>query len=156
MSASRAHRCLPPLLLLLLCVVLVACDAQESADMSKPMPEPGSVHALDANGSLQWQARLPCADCDAIETRLQLQHVHAARDYVLVEVYSAPDGDARFTEHGQWQQSDAMLLLRDEQGAQRVYGVLPDGRLQPLDRHGRVLSRRDDDFLLPVVDPTVH
>lgn len=137
--------------LLLLCVSLAACDATAPQGATSPAASVVAPPILDGD-SLQWQARLACADCDGIETRLQLQRVGPVRSYVLTEVYSARDGDARFTERGQWQQRDALLRLRDEQGARRAFAVLPDGRLQPLDWHGRALSERDDDFLLPVAD----
>ncbi len=106
--------------------------------------------------SFQWQARLPCSDCDAIQVRLQLRRDGDARGYLLTEVYVSAQGDARFDEQGQWQQNDQSLHLIAQDGAQRWYALLPDGRLQPLDRHGRMLSTRDDDFLLPIVDAAMR
>lgn len=112
---------------------------------------------MPGNGdSLEWQAQLPCADCDAIQTRLQLQRDGDARGYVLTEVYFSADRNARFAELGQWLQHDDLLRLRAQDGAQRNYALLPDGRLQPLDRHGQPLSTREDEFLLPVADAAMR
>lgn len=135
--------------MLLSCLGLAACDGAAPAGSTASSTSALPPSALDAGDRIAWQAELACADCDAIETRLQLRRDGDARNYVLTEVYLAADGDARFAEHGQWQQRDALLHLQGDQGTQRAYGLLPDGRLQPLDRHGRALSRDGSDLLLP-------
>lgn len=133
--------------MLLLCLGLAACDGAAPAGSTSSPALPPS--AMDAGDRIAWQAKLACADCDAIQTRLQLRRDGDARNYVLTEVYLAAGGDARFAEHGQWQQRDTLLHLQGNQGTRRAYGLLPDGRLQPLDRHGRALSRDGNDLLLP-------
>ncbi|RFP59210.1 hypothetical protein D0Y53_11520 [Luteimonas weifangensis] len=147
---NRAMKRRLPAFALLPCVVLAACDAPA------PRAPPAPVPALAAgDGSIQWQGRLPCADCSAIEVQLQLQRAGTRRDYILTEVYRAAAGDARFLERGQWRQQQALLHLRGSDGSRRVYALLPDGRLQPRDRHGRaLLPRRDDDALVPVAATT--
>ncbi len=135
----------------LACLLLAACNAPAPSPAGDALPAAGGAVPADG-GRLQWQARLPCADCDAIQTRLQLQRDGGASGYVLTEVYVSADGDARFAERGQWQRDDDHLWLRSRDGAQRQYAVLPDGRLQPLDRHGQPLPARQDGVLLPVAD----
>ncbi len=136
-----------PVPVLLLCVALAGCDA--------PPPSSGTrAPALAAGDGIQWQGRLPCADCEAIDTRLLLRRDGVARHYTLIEVYQAAGGDARFVEAGQWRQDGALLRLQDETGGHRTYALLPDGRLQPRDRHGRPLSSGAADFLVPVTATT--
>jgi hypothetical protein len=77
-----------------------------------------------------------------------------ARHYTLTEVYQAGDGGARFVENGRWRQERALLRLQGDAGGQRAYALLPDGRLQPRDRHGRALPTGNGDFLVPVTATT--
>jgi hypothetical protein len=106
-----------PASVLLLCLALAACDAPAPSSRA-PGPRPP---ALDAGGGrIEWQGRLPCADCDAIDTRLLLQRNGAARNYTLTEVYQAGDGGARFVENGHWRQDRALLRLQDGAGSRRA------------------------------------
>lgn len=131
------------LLVLAWCLALAGCDAPGPGAAAPTLPDRD-------DGRVQWQGQLACADCIAIDTRLQLSRASGANPYTLTEIYQAGDGEARFDERGQWRQHDALLWLRASDGAERVYVLLPDGRLRPSDRRGRPLSRRQDDFLLPV------
>ena len=153
-TTLRHNRAMPrslPASILLLCIALAACDAPTPASRAPRLQAP----ALDAGGGrIQWQGRLPCADCDAIDTQLLLLRNGAARNYTLTEVYQAGDGGARFVEKGQWRQERALLRLQDGAGSRRAYALLPDGRLQPRDWHGRPLSPGADDFLVPVTATT--
>lgn len=152
MAACRALRHNPgmnrfPLAcFLLLCGMLPGCDAPAptvSRPGSPPLPQ------ADGNdGRIQWQARLPCADCAAIDTRLVLQRDGADRDYTLTETYLATDGGARFVERGQWRREDRLLRLQGADGGRRAYALLADGSLQATDSHGRPLS--DGGVLVPV------
>ena len=136
-----------PAPVLLLCIALAGCDA--------PPPSGTRAPALDAgSGSIQWQGRLPCADCDAIDTRLLLRRDGAARRYTLAEAFQAADGGARFVETGRWRQERALLRLQADTGGDSTYALLPDGRLQPRDRHGQSLTSGAADFLLPVTTTT--
>lgn len=144
------HRLLP-VPVLLLCIALAGCDAPAPSAPARGPQDP----ALDAGGgSIQWQGRLSCADCDAIDTHLLLRRDGAARHYILTEVYQAADGGARFIERGQWRQERDLLRLLDDAGGRRTYALLPDGRLQARDRHGRPLSPDAGDFLVPVTATT--
>jgi len=106
--------------------------------------------ALPANGRIEWQGLLACADCDGIQTQLSLLRNGDLRSYILTETYLAEDGDARFVDAGHWQRDGDLLRLRGDAGAIHVYAVLADGRLQPRDSQGRAFTPRDDDFLEPV------
>jgi hypothetical protein len=148
---NRAMPRLLPAFVLLPCLALAACDAPAPSSPATGARAP----ALDAgDGRIEWRGSLPCADCDAIDTRLSLLRDGAARNYTLTEVYQAGEGGARFVEHGRWRQERALLRLQDGAGGHRAYALLPDGRLQPRDRHGRPLSPGADDFLVPVTATT--
>jgi hypothetical protein len=141
----RHNRRMPRLLpaCLLLAALLPGCERATP-------PAPAAADAFADEGSIEWQGLLACADCEAIDTRLLLQRGGSHRDYVLTETYLAGPEGARFVEHGRWRRDQALLRLQGDDGSKRVYALLPDGRLQPRDGHGRALPPRDDDFLLPV------
>lgn len=126
--------------LLLLALWLVGCD--RGAAPAAP--------ALPADGRIQWQGLLACADCDGIQTGLVLVRSGELRNYTLTETYLARDGGARFVEGGHWQRDRELLRLRGDAGGIRVFALLPDGRLQPRDGHGREFRPRQGDFLAPV------
>lgn len=129
---------------LLACLALAACDAPQAPGA----PASTGVPPIMADGdSLAWHGRQGCADCTAIQTRLQLRHAGDARVYALTEVYLAADGQRRFDEHGRWERRGQLLFLHADDGARRVYALLPDGRLQARDRHGRRVSPRDEGLL---------
>ncbi len=134
------------LLSLPLLALLSGCQGPVADGGTAPVLPPISGEA----GRIEWQGLLACADCRAIDTRLQLQRDGDNRDYLLTEVFMAQDGAARFVERGQWQQQSDLLRLQGVDGGRRVYVLLRDGRLQQRDWHGRPLSRRDDDYLQPV------
>lgn len=103
-----------------------------------------------SEGRIEWRATLPCADCDGIDTQLVLQRGGTVSQYTLTETYLAAGQGARFVDHGRWQRQLDMLQLQGDSGSQHMYALLPDGRLQPRDRHGQRLSPRADDWLVPV------
>jgi len=148
----RHNRAMPRLLpasILLSCLALAACDAPAPSSRANHPP------ALDAGGDrIEWRGRMPCADCDAIDTHLLLRREGATRDYTLTEVYQAGDDATRFVERGRWRQEHALLRLQDGAGSRRAYALLPDGRLQARDWHGRPLAPGPGDFLVPVTATT--
>jgi copper homeostasis protein (lipoprotein) len=104
---------------------------------------------LPSDGRIEWQGLLACADCDGIRTQLVLLRSGDRRSYTLTETYLADDGDARFSETGDWERDRGLLRLRGETGATRFYLLLSDGRLQPRDARGQPF-RQEGDFLVPV------
>lgn len=124
---------------------LSACQRPQSG-AGAPQP----VAPLEqVNGRIEWQGLLPCADCDGIQTSLVLERAGNARRFSLTEIYLGEDG-ARFVESGQWRSGQGLLDLQADGGARRVYGLLPDGRLQPRDTRGGRYADREGDFLVPV------
>jgi copper homeostasis protein (lipoprotein) len=115
-----------------------------------PAVPAGAGKMLPADGRIEWQGVLPCADCDGIQTQLSLLRHGDSRSYVLTETYLAEDGDTRFVDGGQWQRDGDLLRLRGDAGGIHVYALLADGRLQPRDAQGRAFNTRDGDFLEPV------
>jgi copper homeostasis protein (lipoprotein) len=134
-------------IVLSMCLLLpmAACERDRSA---AGMPQPAPP-LQQSDGRIEWEGLLPCADCDGIQTSLVLERSGDARRFSLVETYLAEDG-ARFIEAGQWRSRRGLLELQAEGGAHRVYGLLPDGRLQPRDARGRPYAGRQGDFLVPV------
>jgi copper homeostasis protein (lipoprotein) len=119
---------------------LVACLAGCGGSPPADPPVAPPLRALsDRDGQIEWQAMLPCADCDGIASQLVLRRAGRASEYTLSETYLVGDQGARFLEHGQWQQRHDLLHLRGDGGSQRVYALLPDGRLQQRDGRGRPL-----------------
>jgi copper homeostasis protein (lipoprotein) len=130
-----------------LVVLLAGCGG------SPPVaPDTPTLRTLsDRDGRIEWRAMLPCADCDGIESQLVLRRAGPASEYTLSETFLVGDQGARFVEHGQWRQQRALLRLRGDGGSERVYALLPDGRLQQRDAHGRALRLpRAADTLMPV------
>lgn len=101
-------------------------------------------------GAAEWRGRLPCADCEAIDTRLVLER-QAGRDrYRLVEVYVAVDGSQSFDESGEWRLDGQLLSLEPGTGGLRRYALVGGGALQVRDPQGQVFPGREHDLLLPI------
>lgn len=130
-------------------VVLLAGCGGSPPTVAPATPELRTLS--DRDGRVEWRAMLPCADCDGIESQLVLRRTGAASDYTLSETYVVGDQGARFLEHGRWQQRHDLLHLHGDGGSERVYALLPDGRLQQRDAHGQPLRLpRAADTLMPV------
>jgi len=97
----------------------------------------------------EWRGRLPCADCEGIDTRLALEHRGGERPYRLVEVYVSVDGSQSFEEAGEWSLDRDLLSLEAGTGGERRYGVVPGGLLQVRDPECRVFPGREHDLLRP-------
>ena len=127
--------------------MLAACGARQPTEIDARL-------AKDAD--LQWRGLLGCVDCDGIQTLLSLHQGGTGREFHLTEIYIAHDQGARFDDQGHWQRQADLLRLKGDNGSLRVYALLPDGRLQPRDGHGAVLSAASDDTLqlvTPSADP---
>jgi len=128
------------------------CERPPPAPPTVPGPP---VFGIDDGSALAWRARLPCADCDAIDTVLSLRREQDQPRYELVETFIDGERGQRFSEAGRWQREGVLLRLQADGGGQRIYGIEGDGRLSPRDGRGRRSERGDSRFLVPVTpDPT--
>ena len=142
---SRApHGAFPawPLLALALCAA--GCGRDQG-------PAPPVLAQLErGDGRVAWAGMQPCADCEAIDTRLVLARDGGRRRFVLTETYLA-EPPVRFVSNGGWERDGGLLRLEAENGARLRYALLDDGRLQPRDLRGRRLPGNDGDgMLVPV------
>jgi copper homeostasis protein (lipoprotein) len=143
----------PPCFLFALAVasalVLAGCGrdpAPADADRA-PAPAATDEPALSPGESFErsWLGVLPCADCDGIQTRLQLVRDGDVQTYELEETFLGADGDAVFTQRGAWIQEDAgasagFFRLDPEVPTGRRFELRPDGALDQLDGEGRALD----------------
>ena len=137
-----------PALALALLLAALAAGCTRTDDAAAPLPDLGG-----GDGVMEWRGSLPCADCEAIDTRLVLERRGERRLYQLVEVYVAVDGSASFEESGEWRLDDALLSLEPDTGGLRRYALVHGGALQVRDFRGQVFPGRDHDLLLPAGHP---
>ena len=104
---------------------------------------PGGGEAFET----AWLGVLPCADCDGIQTRLQLHGEGGERRYELEETYLGAAGDNVFVTEGDWVLEtrrgdgvEATVYRLDPQGPDRWFELQPDGALEMLDGEGRPLD----------------
>lgn len=132
------------LALAVLFAALATACAREGAGTDATLSDLGGGH-----GTVEWRGSLPCADCEAIDTRLVLERHAGAQRYELVEVYVAVDGSVSFEERGEWSRHHALLSLQPDTGGLRRYAVMQGGALQVRDLSGRTFPGRDGDLLQP-------
>ena len=142
-------RSIPLLLAALAAFALAGCDRDSApADRTADAPveadagEAGTAPAAD-DFDRTWLGVLPCADCDGIQTRLQLRRAGGRQTYALEETYLGADGEAVFTQAGQWLREDGddgAFRLDPDSPASRRYALRPDGSLDQLDRRGEPLQ----------------
>ena len=146
-AATPMSRTLP-LLLLAATFALAGCDRDAAPATDGPDASAGPDATADARAEADdfertWLGVLPCADCDGIQTRLQLQRDGDAQTYDLEETYLGADGEAVFTQAGKWVQEDgdgvSVHLDPDTPGGRR-YALRADGSLDLLDSHGAPLE----------------
>lgn len=142
---------------LFLPICLVALLALAGCSRESPGPAgPGADAAMDlespARGevfTLSWFGVLPCADCDGIQTRLELVGDAAGRRYTLQETYLGAEGGETFEQQGEWVEErrqwdgEPELVYRlDPDGASRWFWLQPDGALEMLDGEDRPVADR--------------
>ena len=142
-------RSIPLLLAALAAFALAGCDRDSApADRAADAPveadagEAGTAPAAD-DFDRTWLGVLPCADCDGIQTRLQLRRAGGRQTYALEETYLGADGEAVFTQAGQWLREDGddgAFRLDPDSPASRRYALRPDGSIDQLDRRGEPLQ----------------
>jgi copper homeostasis protein (lipoprotein) len=128
---------------------LAACQPQAPSPAASPAPPPAGFD-LDVERQLAWQARLPCADCDAIDTTLILQREDGAARYEIREAFIDGARGEQYAESGEWSRDGVLVRLMADDGGRRVYAIERDGRLSPRGRDGSRLERGDARFLAPV------
>jgi len=107
---------------------------------------PGIAEADAGEGAFErtWLGVLPCADCDGIETRLQLSQGPGGARYLLEETYLGGPGENRFVQEGDWREeatdiggAQAAVYRLDPGGPGRWFWVQPDGSLEMLEAEAR-------------------
>ena len=131
-------------------VFLLLCASALAAGCAREEGRGDAPGEATAAGELEWRGVMPCADCEAIDTRLVLERRGGVQQYALVEVYVALDGSMSFEETGEWRMEHAVLSLESEGGGLRRFGLVHGGALQPRDRRGHPLPGREATLLLPV------
>jgi copper homeostasis protein (lipoprotein) len=134
-------------------VALAGCGRESSAPApATPGAEPPVELASPARGeafTLAWFGVLPCADCDGIQTRLELVGDADGQRYTLQETYLGAEGGETFEQQGDWQEErrevngePALVYRLDPQGAGRWFWLQPDGALEMLDGEDRPAADR--------------
>ena len=147
------NRSLPLLLSVLVALAVAGCDGQPASapaedEAAAEARADGADAVADADADADdfdrtWLGVLPCADCDGIQTRLQLRRDGGRQTYALEETYLGADGEAVFTQAGQWVREDGddgAFRLDPDSPASRRYALRPDGSLDQLDRRGEPLQ----------------
>ena len=134
----------------LLCLLLVSLMACNNAEESKKEAEPAIVapegkvitpaDEHNARNSLDWagtyKGTLPCADCEGIETEIQLNQDST---YALSRRYLGKN-DTPFSENGKWSWVDgSRIRLEGYKNSPQMYFVA-EGKLIRLDEEGNSIT----------------
>ncbi|GGZ40989.1 hypothetical protein GCM10007049_37890 [Echinicola pacifica] len=145
-----------PTILILFSLLIWSCDSPTSETTNEGVstadaPAEPADKALETE-SAKWynyEGNLPCADCSAIKTTLQLENSpgKTSREYILEEVYmETADGNRKFQSTGKYEVSygleghpGAMVIsLLDDQG-QKIRHFMQENdtnKLTQLDQEG--------------------
>ena len=128
-------------------VFLVACSKTDNKNNQEQTPTAASeAVAVDsahtAENSLDWNGTykgvLPCADCEGIETELEL---NADKTYELKETYLGKGDGKAFESKGSFQfdANNTSIIELDKTGDNRKYFVA-EGYLKALDMEGNEIT----------------
>ncbi|MFG0586934.1 copper resistance protein NlpE [Acinetobacter sp. YQ_14] len=128
-------------------VFLVACSKTDNKNNQEQTPTAASeAVAVDsahtAENSLDWNGTykgvLPCADCEGIETELEL---NADKTYELKETYLGKGDGKAFESKGSFQfdANNTSVIELDKTGDNRKYFVA-EGYLKVLDMEGNEIT----------------
>ncbi|HIQ35099.1 MULTISPECIES: copper resistance protein NlpE [Acinetobacter] len=128
-------------------VFLVACSKTDNKNNQEQTPTAASeAVAVDsahtAENSLDWNGTykgvLPCADCEGIETELEL---NADKTYELKETYLGKGDGKAFESKGSFQfdANNTSVIELDKTGDNRKYFVA-EGYLKALDMEGNEIT----------------
>ncbi|KXZ69012.1 copper resistance protein NlpE [Acinetobacter sp. HC8-3S] len=131
----------------LVSVFLVACSKADNKNNQEQTPTAASeAVAVDsahtAENSLDWNGTykgvLPCADCEGIETELEL---NADKTYELKETYLGKGDGKAFESKGSFQfdANNTSVIELDKTGDNRKYFVA-EGYLKALDMEGNEIT----------------
>ena len=131
----------------LVSVFLVACSKTDNKNNQEQTPTAASeAVAVDsahtAENSLDWNGTykgvLPCADCEGIETELEL---NADKTYELKETYLGKGDGKAFESKGSFQfdANNTSVIELDKTGDNRKYFVA-EGYLKVLDMEGNEIT----------------
>ncbi|WP_160068762.1 copper resistance protein NlpE [Sphingobacterium bovisgrunnientis] len=107
--------------LLILIAVALSCVNNQKSVAAKDKTE--SMEVLSANLAGYYSGDLPCVDCEAINTMLEL---HKDNSYVLRYMYEGKSED-QFIKEGEWSIKKNMLTL---EGVDYQYKINPDYLIQ--------------------------
>ncbi|HEX4853366.1 copper resistance protein NlpE N-terminal domain-containing protein [Arenimonas sp.] len=136
-----------PAFVLLGLVALAGCG-REGGDAAPAPPAPAQAESAPAHEAeafdRSWLGVLPCADCDGIQTRLQLRADADGARYLLEETYLGGEGNQQFLQEGEWREetvqingAPAVVYRLDPDGPARWFWLQPDGALEMLEAEGR-------------------
>lgn len=128
-------------------IFLVACSKADNKNNQEQTPTAASeAVAVDsahtAENSLDWNGTykgvLPCADCEGIETELEL---NADKTYELKETYLGKGDGKAFESKGSFQfdANNTSVIKLDKTGDNRKYFVA-EGYLKALDMEGNEIT----------------
>lgn len=128
-------------------IFLVACSKADNKNNQEQTPTAASeAVAVDsahtAENSLDWNGTykgvLPCADCEGIETELEL---NADKTYELKETYLGKGDGKAFESKGSFQfdANNTSVIELDKTGDNRKYFVA-EGYLKALDMEGNEIT----------------
>lgn len=107
--------------LLILIAVALSCVNNQKSVAAKDKTE--SMEVLSANLAGYYSGDLPCVDCEAINTMLEL---HKDNSYVLRYMYEGKSED-QFIKEGEWSIKKNTLTL---EGVDYQYKINPDYLIQ--------------------------
>ena len=149
MTVSFPRRPAPAALFLAALLALSGCGRDDEGVSRLPTPADPAADAAGGAGEPEafdrtWLGVLPCADCDGIQTRLQLRAGPGGTRYLLEETYLGGPGENRFVQEGDWREEGteingqpAEVYRLDPDGPGRWFWVQPDGALEMLEAEGR-------------------
>lgn len=119
-------------------LLLGACAAPPSAPASPAKPDAAHSSANSLDWAGRYSGRLPCADCEAIATTLQL---NPDRSYLLQTRYEGKGDGRLFEQRGRfgWDAAGGTIRLEGIQGGPDRYRVA-EGRLIQLDMSGAPIT----------------
>lgn len=139
-----------PVWLAFMFAALLAAGCERAA----PAPARGTGDA-EARAAEAWTGVWPCADCDGIETWLELSGQRDEGRYRLVETYLGTGREDRFIREGDWRAATlpdpegGPAIRLDPEGLDLWFARRPDGALERRAADGRPLDDADAFLLLP-------